>query len=94
MLLSLYFLYSRWWVFILTHLSLETMAAILQMSFWIVFLMHEKFCVLIWISLKFVPKGPIDNTSVLVQVIAWCWSGYELLPEQVLVQFTDAYMWH
>ena len=28
---------------------------------------NEKFCILIKISLKFVPKGPIDNNPVLVQ---------------------------
>ena len=34
--------------------------------------MNQKFCILIRILLKFVPKGPIDNKSSLVQVIAWC----------------------
>ena len=33
--------------------------------------MNEKCCILIQISLKFVPSGPIDNTSVLVQIIDW-----------------------
>ena len=28
--------------------------------------MNEKFCILIKISLKFVPKGPIDNNPALV----------------------------
>ena len=28
--------------------------------------MTEKFCILIKISLKFVPKGPIDNNPALV----------------------------
>ena len=28
--------------------------------------MNEKFCISIRISLKFVPKGPIDNKSALV----------------------------
>ena len=28
--------------------------------------MNEKFCILIIISLKFVPKGPIDNNPTLV----------------------------
>ena len=30
--------------------------------------MNEKFCILILISLKLVPMGPIDNKSALVQV--------------------------
>ena len=29
-------------------------------------LVNEKFCILIKISLKFVPKGPIDNNRALV----------------------------
>ena len=28
--------------------------------------MNEKFCILIEMSLKFVPKGPIDNSPALV----------------------------
>ena len=31
--------------------------------------MNEKLCILVRISLKFVPKGPIDNKSALVQVL-------------------------
>ena len=34
--------------------------------------MNEKFCILIWISLKFVPNGPNDNKPTLVEEIAWC----------------------
>ena len=30
------------------------------------FFMNEKFCILIQISRKFVPKGPIDNNPALV----------------------------
>ena len=33
--------------------------------------MNEKFCILVEISLKFVTKGPIDNKSEWVQVMAW-----------------------
>ena len=32
---------------------------------------NEKFCISIRISLKFVPKGPIDNTWALIKVMAW-----------------------
>ena len=56
--------------------------------------MNEKFCILILISLKFVPKGPIDNKPALVQVMDWCWTGDKPLPEPMLIQFTDAYIWH
>ena len=33
--------------------------------------MNEKLCILIKISLKFVPKGLIDNNSALVEIMAW-----------------------
>ena len=33
--------------------------------------MNEKFCILIQISLKFVPKGIIDNIQAMVQIMHW-----------------------
>ena len=56
--------------------------------------MNEKFCILIKISLKFVPEGPIDNNSALVQIMACRRIGDKLLFEPMLTQFTDAYMRH
>ena len=56
-----------------------------------IFRMH--FCewnFLIKISLKFVPKGPIDNEPTLVQIMAWHGIGDKPLPEPMLTQFTDA----
>ena len=53
--------------------------------------MKEKFCILILISLKFVPEGPIDNKSALVQVMAWRRKGNKPLSEPVVTQFTDTY---
>ena len=51
--------------------------------------------ILIKISLKFVPKGPIDNDSLaLVQVMAWRRIGIQPLSEPMLTRFTDAYMLH
>ena len=47
--------------------------------------MNEKFCILIRISLEFVPKGPIDNYSALIQVMAWRWTGDKPLPEAMLL---------
>ena len=51
--------------FCLTHPSQDKMAAILQTIIHM-HLVNEKFCILIKISLKIVPKGPIDNKSALV----------------------------
>ena len=56
--------------------------------------MNEKFCISIWISLKFVPRDPINNRPALVQVMAWCRTDDKPLPEPMLTQFTDAYMQH
>ena len=39
---------------------------------------NEKFCILLQISLKFVPKCPINNTWALVQVMAWCLTSHYL----------------
>ena len=56
--------------------------------------MNEKFCILIQISLKFVPKGPIDNSPALVQIMAWRRIGDKPLSEPILTRFTDTYMQH
>ena len=45
-------------------------------------------------SLKLFPKGPIDNKSGLVQVMAWRREGDKALPEPMRTQFTEAYMRH
>ena len=43
----------------------------------------------VWISikssLKFVPKGPINNIPALVQIMAWCRSGDKPLSEPMMV---------
>ena len=53
--------------------------------------MNKKFCSLILISLKFVPKHPIDNIPALVEIMAWCQIGDKPLSEPMLTQFTDTY---
>ena len=89
----------------LIHLPLNKMAAISQdnlsvkwqPSCWDIFrciFLNEKFCILIESSLKFVPKGPIDNIPALVQIMAWHLFGAKPLSEPMLTRFTDAYMWH
>ena len=50
--------------------------------------MNEKFCVLIRISLKFVPKNQekgCNNIPALVQIMAWRRSGDKLLSEPILL---------
>ena len=56
--------------------------------------LNENDRILIQISRKFVPRGPIDNKPALVQVMAWRWTGDKPLPEPMLTLFTDANMRH
>ena len=56
--------------FSLTHSPLDKMAAILADDIFECIFLKEKFCILIKFSLKFVPKGPIDNKPALVQIMA------------------------
>ena len=43
--------------------------------------LNENVSIAIRISLKFVPKGPINNIPALVQIMAWRWSGNKPLYE-------------
>ena len=61
----------------ITHWGRDKMAAILQttfLEFQFIFL-NENCYSLIDISLKYAPRGPISNTRVLVQVMAWLQTG-------------------
>ena len=69
------------------------MAAILADNLKCIFL-NENDRILIRISLKFVPKSPMNHKSALVQVKAWCRTGDKPLPEPMLTQLADAYMRH
>ena len=70
------------------------MAVILADDIFKCIILNENVRISIKISFKFVPKGPIDNKSALVQVMAWRRTGDKPLPEPMLTQFTDAYMRH
>ena len=50
----------------LTHLSLDKMEAILAADIFKCIFVNEKVRILIKMSLKFVPKGRIDNNHTLV----------------------------
>ena len=56
--------------------------------------LNENIRISIEISLKFVPKVPIDNIPALVQIMAWRRTGDKPLSEPMLTWFIDAYMWH
>ena len=53
-----------------------------------------KMFISIQISLKFVPKCPIDNNPALVAIMAWRRVGDTPLSEPILTWFTDAYLRH
>ena len=44
--------------------------------------------------LKFVSNGPLNNISALAQIVAWRRPVEKTLSEQLMVQFTDAYVRH
>ena len=59
---------ARTWgsIYRLTHLPLNTMAAILADDIYKYIFVNEKLCILIKISMKFVPESQIDNNPALV----------------------------
>ena len=61
------------------------MAAILQTTHSDTFL-NENVWITIKISLKFVPKGPINDILVLVQIMAWRRPGDKPLSEPMMVR--------
>ena len=50
------------------------------------FFFNENVWISINISLKFVPRGPINNIPALVQVMAWCRPGDKPLSEPMMVR--------
>ena len=76
---------------ILTHLRLDTIAAILADNISKCIFLNENGRILTQILLIFIPKSPVDNKPTLVQVIAW---RNKPLPEPMMTKFTDAYMHH
>ena len=56
--------------------------------------LNENVWISIKISLKFVPKGPINIIPALVQIMAWRRPGAKPLSEPMVVLFTGAYMRH
>ena len=70
------------------------MVAISQTIFLRWIFMNEKFYILMKISLKFVPKVPINNNPALALIMAWRRMGDKPLSEPMLNWFADAYMQH
>ena len=75
----------KWYYIPLTHWGRDKMDAISQTIFSIFCLLNENIWIPIKISLKFVPKGPINNIPALVQIMAWCRPGDKPLSESMMV---------
>ena len=71
--------YSYPYALSLTHWGLDKMESISQTTF-----SNEKLWNSIKISLKFVPKGPINNIPALVQMMAWRQPGDKPLSEPMM----------
>ena len=71
---------------------LGKMAAILADDIFKCIFLNENDRIHIQISLKFVPRCPIDNKPALVQAMAWRLIGDQPLPELMMTQYTDACM--
>ena len=80
--------------FFLTHLPLNKMAAILANDNFKCSFVNENDRIPIQISLKFVPKSPIDNNPALVMIMVWRRKCDKPLSEPMLTRFTDAYTRH
>ena len=70
---------------VLIHLGRDKMAAISQTTISKAFSWMKNIWILIKISLKFVPGGPIDNKPTIVQIMAWRRPGDNPLYESMLV---------
>ena len=74
---------------------MHKMAAILADNLLRRIFVNEKSCILIEISLRFVPKGAIDNNPTVVYIMAWHRIGEKPLSAPLLIWFIEAYMrWH
>ena len=81
-------------MFTLTHWGRDKMAAILQMTFSNSFSCKKNVCILIQMSLKFVPKSLINNNTTLFKIMVWRLSGDKPLSGPKIAKFIDAYMHH
>ena len=55
--------------------------------------LNENVWIVIKISMKFVPKDPINNIPALVQIMAWHLIGNKPLSEPMMAYLTDVYMY-
>ena len=73
------------WVVCLSIINTETELFCLTLCFPDDTFLNENVWISIEISLKFVPKGPINNIPAMVQIMAWCRPGDKPLSEPMVV---------
>ena len=54
--------------------------------------LNENFYISIKISLKFLPKEPVDNILALFQIMAWHWTGDKALFEPMMANVANSFM--
>ena len=69
----------------ISHWGRDNMATIYQTTFSTEFFLNENVWILIKVSLKFVPKVPINNIPGFVQIMAWRRPGDKPLSEPMMV---------
>ena len=69
---------------ILIYWDSDKIAAFFQTTFKKIFL-NENVWISMRISLKFVPRGPINKIPALFQIMVWCWPGDKPLSEPMRV---------
>ena len=62
----------------------DKMAAFFAHGIFKCIFLNESYCILIQISLKFVPKYPSEDKPALVQIMAWCWTGDKPLSDPMM----------
>ena len=78
----------------LSRLPLDMIADILADDIFKCIFLKENVIIPIQVSLKLVPRSPIDNKPALVQEMAWRRTGDKPLPVLMMIHYTDAYMRH
>ena len=68
-----------------SHIEAETKWPPFRRRYFQTHFLNENVRISIKISLKFVPKGPINNIPALVQIMAWRRSGDKPLSEPMMV---------
>ena len=70
----------------LTHWGRDKMATVSQTTLSNAIFLNENVRISIEISLKFVPEGPINNISALVQIMAWRRWGNKPLSKPMMIR--------